>query len=50
MLTFFLWQINGKQKRIKTVVSETIFFPWRLSTRSQPQLKAHENLDQTPPV
>lgn len=52
MLTFFfLWQqINVKQTRIKTVVGETIFFPWRLSTGSQPHLKAHENLDQTPPV
>lgn len=51
MLTFLLWQqINDKPKRIKTVVSETLFFPLRLSTGSQPHLKAHENLDQTPPV
>lgn len=51
MLTFLLWQqINDKPKRIKTVVSETLFLPLRLSTGSQPHLKAHENLDQAPPV
>lgn len=51
MLTFLLGQhINDKPKRIKIAVSETLLLPLRLSTGSQPHLKAHESLDQTPPV
>lgn len=51
MLTFILWQqMYDKAKRIKTVISESLFFPWRISSGSQLHLRAHENLDQMPPA
>lgn len=51
MLTFILWQqIYDKAKRIKAVISESLFFPSRIAAGSQLHLKAHENLDQMPPT
>lgn len=50
-LTFILRQrIYDKAKRIKTVMSESLFFPLRISAESQLHLGAHENSDQIPPA